>query len=57
MQLRIILAELGKSSVPALMPIPWIQNALSEDGAPAPRPADKIPGRVFSMPSNGTHAR
>jgi hypothetical protein len=29
------LAELGMSSVPTLMPIPSIQNALSEDGVPA----------------------
>ena len=35
MQLRMTLAELGMSSVPSLMPIPAIQNALSEDGAPA----------------------
>ncbi|MBV8850387.1 MAG: NAD(P)H-dependent oxidoreductase [Methylobacteriaceae bacterium] len=35
MQLRMTLAELGMSSVPSLMPIPSIQNALSEDGAPA----------------------
>jgi len=35
MQLRMTLAELGMSSVPSLMPIPAIQNALSENGAPA----------------------
>jgi NAD(P)H-dependent FMN reductase len=35
MQLRMTLAELGMSSVPSLMPIPSIQNALSEDGVPA----------------------
>jgi NAD(P)H-dependent FMN reductase len=35
MQLRMTLAELGMSSVPTLMPIPSIQNALSEDGVPA----------------------
>jgi NAD(P)H-dependent FMN reductase len=35
MQLRMTLAELGMSSVPSLMPIPAIQNALSEDGVPA----------------------
>jgi len=35
MQLRMTLAELGTSSVPSLMPIPSIQNALSEDGRPA----------------------
>jgi NAD(P)H-dependent FMN reductase len=34
MQLRMTLAELGMSSVPSLMPIPAIQNALSEDGVP-----------------------
>jgi NAD(P)H-dependent FMN reductase len=34
MQLRMTLAELGMSSVPSLMPIPSIQNALSEDGVP-----------------------
>jgi NAD(P)H-dependent FMN reductase len=35
MQLRMTLAELGMSSVPSLMPIPSIQNALSDDGVPA----------------------
>jgi NAD(P)H-dependent FMN reductase len=35
MQLRMTLAECGMSSVPSLMPIPAIQNALSEDGVPA----------------------
>jgi NAD(P)H-dependent FMN reductase len=35
MQLRMTLAELGMSSVPSLMPIPSIQNVLSEDGMPA----------------------
>jgi NAD(P)H-dependent FMN reductase len=35
MQLRMTLAELGMSSVPSLMPIPAIQNALGEDGVPA----------------------
>jgi NAD(P)H-dependent FMN reductase len=35
MQLRMTLAELGMSSVPSLMPIPSVQNALSEDGVPA----------------------
>jgi NAD(P)H-dependent FMN reductase len=35
MQLRMTLAELGMSSVPTLMPIPSIQNGLSEDGVPA----------------------
>jgi NAD(P)H-dependent FMN reductase len=35
MQLRMTLAELGMSSVPSLMPIPAIQNALSGDGVPA----------------------
>ena len=35
MQLRMTLAELGMSSVPSLMPIPAIQNALSDDGVPA----------------------
>jgi NAD(P)H-dependent FMN reductase len=34
MQLRMTLAECGMSSVPSLMPIPAIQNALSEDGVP-----------------------
>ncbi len=32
MQLRMTLAECGMSSVPSIMPIPAIQNALSEDG-------------------------
>jgi len=35
MQLRMTLAELGMSSVPSLMPIPSIQNVLSEDDMPA----------------------
>jgi NAD(P)H-dependent FMN reductase len=35
MQLRMTLAELGMSSVPSLMPIAGVQNALSEDGTPA----------------------
>ena len=32
MQLRMTLAELGMSSVPSLMPIPFIAKAISEDG-------------------------
>lgn len=33
MQLRMTLAELGMPSIPSLLPIPHIQNALGEDGS------------------------
>jgi hypothetical protein len=32
MQLRALLAELGMPSIPSMLPIPTVQNALSEDG-------------------------
>jgi NAD(P)H-dependent FMN reductase len=47
MQLRMTLAELGMSSVPSLMPIPAIQNALSEDGTPADARLQKTMGRFL----------
>lgn len=34
MQLRAMLCELGMPSIPSLFPIPTIQNALDDDGAP-----------------------
>jgi NAD(P)H-dependent FMN reductase len=47
MQLRMTLAELGMSSVPSLMPIPAIQNALSEDGVPADERLNKSMARFL----------
>jgi NAD(P)H-dependent FMN reductase len=47
MQLRMTLAELGISSVPSLMPIPAIQNALSEDGMPADARLNKSMARFL----------
>jgi NAD(P)H-dependent FMN reductase len=47
MQLRMTLAELGMSSVPSLMPIPAIQNALSEDGTPADARLQKTMARFL----------
>ncbi|MCR4280138.1 MAG: NAD(P)H-dependent oxidoreductase [Candidatus Komeilibacteria bacterium] len=35
MQLRVMLAELGMSSIPTILPIPLVQDAFTEDGAPA----------------------
>ncbi|HWZ11930.1 MAG TPA: NADPH-dependent FMN reductase [Acidobacteriaceae bacterium] len=32
MQLRAMLAELGMPSIPSMLPVPTVQNALSEDG-------------------------
>jgi NAD(P)H-dependent FMN reductase len=32
MQLRALLAELGMPSIPSILPVPTVQNALSEDG-------------------------
>jgi len=32
--LRVMLAELGMSSIPSLFPIPKVQEALNEDGSP-----------------------
>ena len=32
MQLRALLAELGMPSIPSILPVPAVQNALSEDG-------------------------
>ncbi len=34
MTLRVILAELGMSSIPSLFPIPYVQDAFQEDGTP-----------------------
>ena len=45
MQLRMTLAELGMPSIPSLMPIPRIQDALDEAGAPKAEWVDKTLGR------------
>ena len=46
MTLRAMLAEMGTSSIPSLLPIPKVQNAFEEDGTPAdenyPRRAGKF---------------
>ena len=34
MQLRSMLAELGMSSIPSILPVPKVQSALAEDGTP-----------------------
>lgn len=34
MQLRAMLAEMGMSSIPSLLPVPKIENAFEEDGTP-----------------------
>ena len=47
MQLRMTLAELGMSSLPSLMPIPSIQNGLSEDGVPADARLDRSMARFL----------
>ncbi len=45
MQLRMTLAELGMPSIPSLMPIPRIQDALDEAGAPKAEWVAKTLGR------------
>ncbi len=35
MQLRMMLAELGMVSIPSLLPVPVVQQAIAEDGTPA----------------------
>ena len=47
MQLRMTLAELGMPSIPSLMPIPRIQDALDEAGAPKAEWVDKTLGRFL----------
>ncbi|MGA8261289.1 MAG: NAD(P)H-dependent oxidoreductase [Arenicellales bacterium] len=41
MTLRAMLAELGMSSIPSLLPIPKVQNAFDEDGTPKDPVYDK----------------
>jgi NAD(P)H-dependent FMN reductase len=41
MTLRAMLAELGMSSIPSLLPIPKVQNAFDEDGTPKDAGYDK----------------
>jgi NAD(P)H-dependent FMN reductase len=35
MQLRMMLGELGMSSIPSILPVPRVQDAFAEDGTPA----------------------
>jgi NAD(P)H-dependent FMN reductase len=43
MQLRMMLGELGMSSIPSIFPVPKVQNAFDEDGSPGdPRTQDRV---------------
>jgi NAD(P)H-dependent FMN reductase len=43
MQLRVILGELGMSSIPSIFPVPAVQKALAEDGTPVdPKTRDRV---------------
>lgn len=48
MQLRMTLAELGMPSIPSLLPIPRIQQALDEDGKPMADWVGKSMGRFLA---------
>jgi NAD(P)H-dependent FMN reductase len=48
MQLRMTLAELGMPSIPSLMPIPRIHQALDEAGVPQAEWVDRALGRFLS---------
>ena len=47
MQLRMTLAELGTVTIPSLFPIPKVQSAFDEDGAPLDPSYDKRVGRFL----------
>ena len=47
MQLRMTLAELGMSSVPSILPIPRISQAIDEDGAPIEPLVDRSANRFL----------
>jgi len=47
MQLRMTLAELGMSSVPSLLPIPRIADAIDEDGVAQQPSVDRSAGRFL----------
>ena len=43
MQLRMMLAELGMSSIPSIFPVPVVQQAFAEDGTPShPKTRDRM---------------
>lgn len=47
MQLRAMLAEMGMSSIPSLLPFPKVHEALDADGRPADAQTDKSAGRFL----------
>jgi NAD(P)H-dependent FMN reductase len=48
MQLRAMLAELGMSSIPSLLPFPNVQQALDADGRPTSDRTDKSAAKFFA---------
>jgi len=47
MQLRAMLAEMGMSSIPSLLPFPKVHEALDADGKPSDPRTDKATGRFL----------
>ncbi|QDU60347.1 FMN-dependent NADPH-azoreductase [Planctomycetes bacterium Pan216] len=47
MQLRVMLAEMGMSSIPSILPFPKVGQAFDESGAPTSERTDKSTGRFL----------
>jgi len=48
MQLRAMLAEMGMSSIPSILPFPRAQDALTEEGARTDEKGERSAGKFFS---------
>ena len=48
MQLRAMLAEMGMSSIPSILPFPKVHEALDADGRPSSERTDKSAGRFLA---------